>query len=224
MPWYNPPPTSGQPITSTWGNAIENACRPIFATKAALDAGWTDAPDGAEAFVLANRKTYNRRGASWLLPLENTQGLMSYAAGPNGSYTPTTLVSPGFSLPGFDVGTLRGKRTYVVQMQARWAVTGAPAAQQLLGFHLNFAGTLNDVNLTWDGAAAEFNNGQEILAVTFGVPWQNFVLQQSWTGRCITGGTDDQVLTIRGQVVTDSIGVALNLAACSVSCVDVGPG
>jgi hypothetical protein len=103
-------------------------------------------------------------------------------------------------------------------------VTGVPAAQQLLGFHLNFGGTLNDTDLQWDGGSAEFNNGQQILVVTFGVPWQNFVLQQSWQGRCVTGGADDQLLTVRAQVVIDSISVALVLAGSSISCVDVGPG
>lgn len=222
MPWYNPNPQPDAPITSAWGNAIENACYPVFATLAALNSGWADAPDGAHAFVLDSRRDYYRRGGQWLLPLQSPRGLVvNQFPGPYGTFTPV-VGPPGYTTAGFGPFTLTGKRMYLVTMQHRIQLNAA-VANVSLGTHLNFAGTLNDVALTWNGGAPEFANGQIIMENAFPLPWNGAVVQGSWAGICKTGGNDDQPLGVRAQVVLNNTTAAVILSAMTVTCVDIGP-
>ena len=100
MPWFTPNPAPGLPITSQWGNAIENASVPFFATLAALNAGWTDAPDGAHAAVIANGRLYNRVGGQWVMT--GSRGLIEQVTIPASTgLTPGAQFIPGavFTVP-----------------------------------------------------------------------------------------------------------------------------
>jgi len=98
MPWFTPNPAPGLPITSQWGNAIENACVPSYATLAALNSGWSDAPDGAHAAVVSNGRLYNRIGGQWVMT--GSQGLLSQVTIPATSgLTPGAQFIPGAEFP-----------------------------------------------------------------------------------------------------------------------------
>lgn len=224
MPWFNPAPAPSGVITSTWGNAIENAAQPTFATKAALDAGWNDAPDGASAFVLADRRTYRRRGGAWLLPIEAVQGVkVNRFPGPSsGAFVPV-VAAPGAMVGSVGPFALKGRRIYAVSLALRLGMTSA-VTNQTLGMHLNFAGTSADVPLTWHGGAPPYSTGggQEAAVGTQPFPYQNAVVEQNYGGVVITGGADDADLNVIAQLVLNNSTATFTVSGCFITCVDVG--
>lgn len=59
-------PAPGDPIVSPWYQEIATYARHIFTTKAALDAAWADAPNGAHAYTTTDNVEWVRVGGSWV--------------------------------------------------------------------------------------------------------------------------------------------------------------
>ena len=59
-------PDSGDPILSPWYQSTSTMLRHIFASKAALDAQWATAPNGAHAWCIAENAMYNRVAGTWI--------------------------------------------------------------------------------------------------------------------------------------------------------------
>lgn len=84
-------PAPGDPIVSPWYQQIATYARHIFATKVELDAQWSDAPDGAHAWVTGENLEYERIAGSW-------QSKASWAAA-WGQLTATDLLGADVLLP-----------------------------------------------------------------------------------------------------------------------------
>jgi hypothetical protein len=223
MPWYTPNPTPGAAITSAWGNAVEDHCQPTFASLAALNSGWTDAPDGASAFCLDTRRTMRRRGGQWLMELQNVQGVMVNAAGPqdvSGNFVPPNNTT-GAQLGTMGPYTLKGKRIYQVGLRGRFQMQ--TSTNKVLSLVLNATGTGADVPLgSYTGGNASFANGQLIVDASIAFPFTGCVVKQSWQGTLTTGGSDDQNLSVLWQIVLATPGVAFLANQTNLLCVDIG--
>lgn len=55
----------GNVILASWGNAIRDVTRELFASKAELDAQWSTAPNGAHAVTLDTGYVWERRAGAW---------------------------------------------------------------------------------------------------------------------------------------------------------------
>lgn len=61
-------PNAGAPISSPWAQDVTRLGVHVFATKAAMDAQYTTAANGATAITLDNGKRYIRLGGAWYTP------------------------------------------------------------------------------------------------------------------------------------------------------------
>ena len=225
-------PAANQPITSAWGVGIMDACIPQYSSLTALNAGWTDAPEGAAAHCTDVKKTYRRRGGVWLLPLENTQGTAIYQT--TGMWTQTNFavpadtqgvaVAPG-GLGAFSTPTgMKGNRTYLVGLRGRFSnVTGT---NQILTIVVNATATGKDTPLTtYTANAPEFANGQRVFDAAQVLPFVGCVWKGSQSAILVTGGTDDAALGVRWELVLASSLGANNYSVSEtvLTVVDIGP-
>ena len=75
-------PDVGDPIVSPWYQQIATYARHIFTTKAALDSGWSNAPNGACAFTTSEGVAWDRIGGVWVDARKSQPFIQSGAAYP----------------------------------------------------------------------------------------------------------------------------------------------
>jgi hypothetical protein len=168
------PPVTGQPVASAWGNYISTHVVQAYASKAALDAGWPDAQEGAVAVTTDTFRLWQRRGGIWAPALSGPLGI---AWGPDSTkYADNDRTIPaGWQLDvSYNPVSLLVDRLYQVvfalRVENRSITTGGYA---VLGGQVAASGTGADVPLENGGS------GQAIALYGWSVPavvgaaWRN---------------------------------------------------
>jgi len=139
------PPTAGQPVASAWGNAVSVRVLQAYASKAALDAGWNDAPEGAEAVTTNDMRVYQRRGGLWAFPLHSPMGQV--VSGGDATARQYNTTSGIWYTEGSRFGpwNLLVNRRFLVHWSARWENKGTQGPPMIVGGDVSVGNTGDDV-------------------------------------------------------------------------------
>lgn len=170
------PPTSGQPVASAWGNAVSVRVLQAYANKAALDAGWNDAPEGAQAVTTNDLRVYQRRGGLWALPLHASMGMVVQPTGDDAASTYNTSAGIWYTDRTFGPYNLLVNRLFSISWSARWENKSAAAAPNIIGGDVSAASTGDDVAFEGGGV------GQQTLVYGYTLNGNGAASRTSVTG------------------------------------------
>jgi hypothetical protein len=214
------PPVSGQPVASAWGNEVSVRILQAYANKAALDAQWNDAPEGAEAVTLDNLRVYQRRQGRWAPPVWVPLGARVTTSDDSAS----TITTPGGWMVEKTFGPflLLTNRLFTISWSARWEKKATSIPPDIIGGDVVAIGTGDDVPVESGGVGQQcLVFGQTITGV--GAAWRGSVTGLFHTKGSAGGPAGEELpVTIRHSIIAGG-NRQWEVSMRRVAIVDIGP-